>query len=163
MSRIPLVTSREGLDEEGRAVFDRIAESRGTVQRPFQVLLHAPDLADRVAALGHAVRFGSGLADADRELATLATGRARGCAFVWDSHVDAAREAGVDPDALPAASGRDAALVAFVDEVCAIGRVTDETFRSVHELLGREATVELALVAGYYSMLATVMGAFDAC
>ena len=55
-----------------------IGSSRAVVHllRPFEVLLHSPSMAEAVAELGHVVRFGSHLADADRELVTLATGRA---------------------------------------------------------------------------------------
>ena len=172
MSRIPLVTSRDGLDAEAQLVFDRIVASRGTVLRPFEVLLHAPAIADAVAALGHVVRTGSGLGDADRELITLATGRALGCAFVWDSHLESARAAGVDPatiealereEAGAALGAREATLVAFVRELCATAAVSDDTFRAVHEVLGTTAVVEMALTIGYYTMLGYTMGAVDAC
>lgn len=170
MARIPLITDREGLVPEARAAFDRIVESRGELLRPFQVLLHVPAAAARVAELGHALRFGSGLEDRDRELVTLATGRARGCAYVWDSHVEAGIEAGVRPEAIAALEGeeggldeREEALVAFVDELCRTGAVTDRTFAAVHDLLGTSGTVELAVVVGYYTMLGLAMSACEAC
>jgi 4-carboxymuconolactone decarboxylase len=168
-ARVPLISGRDRLDPDARAVFDRIVESRGALLRPFEVLLHSPAIADQVAALGHVVRFGSHLADADRELATVATGRATGCAFVWTSHLDAARSAGVEPDTLAAIDvggvldGRERALVEFVRELCATGRVSDESFRGVHDLLGTQGTVELALTVGYYMMLGAVMGAVETC
>jgi 4-carboxymuconolactone decarboxylase len=168
--RIPLLTDRDALDAEGRAVFDRIVESRGAMLRPFELLLHTPVIADRVAALGHTIRFGSRLSDTDRELVTLATGRARDCPFVWESHLDSALAAGVTPATIAAlGSGpgdldqRDTSLIAFVDALCRHGSVDDDTFRSVHEALGDEATVELAVTVGYYSMLALTMRACGAC
>ncbi len=112
------------LAPEARAVADRIAESRGEVSRPFQLLLHSPAMAERVAELGHLVRFGSSLRDRDRELVTLATGRALGCAFVWESHLDAAASAGVPAETIetlerdPSNLGtRERVLVSFVDEL----------------------------------------------
>jgi AhpD family alkylhydroperoxidase len=129
---------------------------------------------DRVAELrdplGHAIRFDSRLSDADRELATLAAGRATGCAFVWESHLGSARAAGVDAEtivALEAGSrrlpARAADIVAFVRGVCGPEPVSDETFRAAHDRLGDDAMVELALTVGYYSMLALTMRAFRAC
>jgi AhpD family alkylhydroperoxidase len=161
---------RDALAPDARAVHDRIVESRGSLLRPFELLLHAPALADAVSSLGHLVRSGSRLADRDRELATLAAGRALGCAYVWDSHLEAATAAGIGPDALAALETgdlaaldpRDAAVAAFVWEATA-GRPSDETFARVHELLGDTGTVELAVTAGYYAMLAIVMRAGDAC
>lgn len=170
MSRIALITERDQLDADDRAVFDRIVESRGALLRPFQVLLHTPQMADGVAALGHVIRSGSRLADADREVVTLATGRAHGCAFVWESHLDAARAAGVDPGTIAALEdggtglgGREATLVAFVQELCETGSVSDGTFRAAHDLLGTPALVEMALTVGYYTMLGYAMGAVEAC
>jgi AhpD family alkylhydroperoxidase len=170
VSRIPLVTSRDGLDAGGRAVFDRIVASRGTVLRPFEILLHAPALADAVGALGHVVRTGSGLRDADREVITLATGRELGCAFVWDSHLESARAAGVDPATIEALEhggaglgAREATLAIFVRELCGTSAVSDDTFLAAHGLLGTTGVVEMALTIGYYTMLGYTMGAVDAC
>ena len=168
--RIPLITDREALDGPGRAAFDRIVESRGAMLRPFELLLHSPGMAERVAELGHAIRFDSRLSDADRELATLAAGRATGCAFVWESHLGSARAAGVDEETIVAletgSSGlpaRAADIVAFVRGVCGPEPASDETFRAAHDRLGDDAMVELALTVGYYSMLALTMRAFRAC
>jgi len=170
VSRVPLITSRDELDEDGRIVFDRIVESRGAMLRPFEVLLHAPAMADNVAALGHVVRFESRLTDADRELVTLVTGRAQRCAFVWESHLEAARAAGIGPNTIAALEGdgsglgaRETTLVSFVNELCETSSVSDERFRAVHDLLGPSATVELVLTVGYYTMMGYVMSACGAC
>jgi 4-carboxymuconolactone decarboxylase len=170
VSRIPLITERDELAGDGRVVFDRIVESRGTILRPFEVLLHSPAIADRVAALGHVIRSGSRLTVADRELITLATGRAQGCAFVWESHVTAAREAGIASGTIAALEGggpglgpREGTLVSFVNELCGTGSVSDATFRVAHDLLGTTAVVEMALTVGYYTMLGYTMGAVEAC
>jgi 4-carboxymuconolactone decarboxylase len=170
VSRIPLITARDVLDADGRAVFDRIVESRGTTLRPFEVLLHAPAMADKVAELGHVVRFESHLTDADRELVTLATGRAHGCAFVWESHLESAGASGIGPDTIAALEGdgeglgaREATLVSFVKELCEASSVSDERFRAVHDLVGTSGMVELVLTVGYYTMLGYTMSAFEAC
>lgn len=170
MSRIPLITTRDELDADGRAVFDRIVQSRGSILRPFEVLLHAPTLADTVAELGRVVRLESHLTDVDRELLTLATGRAHGCAFVWESHLESARAAGLEPGTIAALEGggnglgaRDAILVSFVNELCATSSVSDERFRAAHDLVGTSGMVELVLTVGYYTMLGYTMSACGAC
>ena len=170
MSRIPLITTRDQLDPDARDAYERIVESRGEMVRPFQVLLHAPAMARLVAELGHVIRFESHLADADRELVTLATGRARGCSFVWESHLQAAVAAGIPPDTIAKLEGdrrglgeREEALVSFVDELRETGTVSDRTFRAVHGLLGTPGVVELVLTIGYYTMVGYVMSACDAC
>src|SRR3989304_6116653 len=124
MSRIPLITTRDQLDPDARDAYERIVESRGEMVRPFQVLLHPP-------------------AVADRELVTLATGRAHGCAFVWESHLQTALEAGVPPDTIAKLEGgrrglgeREEALVSFVDELRETGTASGRAFPAVPRLLG---------------------------
>jgi 4-carboxymuconolactone decarboxylase len=170
MTRVDLIADDHDLTPEARTVADRIAESRGEVSRPFQLLLHSPALAERVAELGHLVRSGSCLTDADRELVTLATGRAIGCSFVWVSHLDPATAAGIPPETIatlqrdPAGlAERQRVLVLFADELCGTGTVSEETFDAARKLLGTQGIVELALTIGYYTMLGYVMGACDAC
>jgi 4-carboxymuconolactone decarboxylase len=170
MTRVDLIGDDHDLTPEAQAVADRIAESRGEVSRPFQLLLHSPALAERVAELGHLVRSGSSLTDADREMVTLATGRAIGCSFVWVSHLHAASAAGIPPETiatlqrdLAGLAERERVLVSFVDELCGTRTVSDATFDAVRRLLGVRAVVELALTIGYYTMLGSVMGACDEC
>jgi 4-carboxymuconolactone decarboxylase len=170
MTRVELIVDDDDLTPEARTVADRIAVSRGEVSRPFQLLLHSPALAERVAELGHFVRSGSSLADADRELVTLATGRAIGCSFVWESHLRAASAAGIPPETIATLqrdraglAERERVLVSFVDELCGTRTVSEATFDAVRRLLGVRAVVELALTIGYYTMLGTVMGACDGC
>jgi len=170
MTRIDLITGREGLDDETAAVFDWVVESRGQMLRPFEVLLHAPALAQPVAELGHVVRFESRLEPADRELTILATGKAHGCAFVWDSHLDHARRAGVREEAisaLAAGSGelnaRERALVDVARSLVAGSAVDDDTYKAAADLLGPPGVVELATIIGYYTMLGYAMSVVEAC
>ncbi|HEX5936232.1 MAG TPA: carboxymuconolactone decarboxylase family protein [Actinomycetota bacterium] len=170
MTRIDLIDGDAELSAQARAVADRIVETRGELSRPFQLLLHSPGFAERVAELGHAVRTRSTLTDADRELATLATGVAVACEFVWASHRSTASAAGIPDETVERLRNRRAsldprqmALVSFVDELCGTGTVSSATFEAARALLGDRGVVDLALTVGYYTMLARVMGAFDAC
>lgn len=170
MPRIPLITTRDGLDDETASVFDWVVESRGAMLRPFEVLLHAPRLAQPVAELGHVVRYESTLDAADRELCILATGRAHGCAFVWDSHLDHARKAGVRDEAILVLDGgpgeldpREQVLVDFARSLVARSAVGDDEFAAAAELIGRSGVIELATTIGYYTMLGYAMSVADAC
>src|SRR5262247_2687580 len=52
MARVALITSKSQVPPEGQAAVDGIVKSRGSLQGPFTVFLHAPELAGRVAHLG---------------------------------------------------------------------------------------------------------------
>lgn len=169
MARIDLITRDAEPGPEARAVAEELVRTRGEVSRPFQILLHAPALAARVGDLGHLVRTGSTLSDADRELLTLATASAVGCDFVWEDHVEAARAASLSDETLARIrsrhplGARGATLVAFVDELCGTGAVSTPTFEAARALLGTRGLVEATATVGYYTMLARIMGAFAAC
>lgn len=171
MTRVRLITSREQASPEQLETFDHIAASRGgRMLRPYAAMMHRPQIARAAADLGAEIRYSSRLSDHDRELAILATAIERVCGFERDAHRPLAVEAGVDEATLAALDtegsvddGRDAILVDFVRSLCRNGAVGDATYESAIGLLGEERTVELAAVVGFYSMLATFMGAFELC
>lgn len=172
MARVPLITEKTSdLDEEQSRTFDWVVESRGKMIRPFEVLLHTPDIARSVAELGAKIRFSSALPDADRELVILTVGVTHGCAFVWDSHIDLARGVGVRPEATAALeAGEDAGLderelllVGATRSLCRTGGVSDEQFSGLVALYGQRGAVDYCATVGYYTMLGFVMGATQAC
>jgi len=170
MSRIPLITSKDGLSVEQRAVFDSVVESRGQMLRPFEVLLHKPAIAAHAGALGATIRFDSELADLDRELLILATAFEHECLFEWDTHVEVARAAGMSEATIMAVreeqsdlGKRETSLLVFARELCRTSTVSDGTFAEAHELLGTSGLVEATATIGYYTMLAYAMNACGAC
>ena len=171
MARVRLITDRdEDLSPEQVETFDWVVESRGSMIRPFEVLLHSPQLARLVAELGAKIRFDSSLLDHDRELVILATAREHLCDFEWDSHLPLARAAGVREEAIDyLQEGRgsltesESAFIDFVRELCAGSTVSADTFERAKASLGESGVVELSTTVGYYTMLAMVMGAAEAC
>ena len=57
MARLSEITSKSQVAPEGHAAVDSIVSSRGSLQGPFTMFLHAPEMAGRVAHLGAYVRF----------------------------------------------------------------------------------------------------------
>lgn len=164
MSRVPLLDEREGLSEAQLAVFDWIVESRGTMIRPYEVMLHLPAMARPAAELGHQIRYEGALSDHDRELAIIASAVANACDFEWDTHVGLARAAGVAEATIEAvrdgdsiAGPHDDAIVALVREMCATARVSDATYGAARDRLGTSGVVELSTLVGYYTLLAFVI------
>ena len=170
MARIPLITTKDGLNDEQAAVFDWLVESRGKMLRPFEVLLHQPVLARGTGELGSTIRFDTSIPDADRELAILATGRAHGCEYVWDSHLPNAEAAGVRPEAVAAVAAgsgdlteNEAAIVELVDQLRQTSSITDQLFAVLQETYGATGVIELTMTVGYYTMLGYTMSVCGAC
>lgn len=182
MSRIPLLTTKDGLSERQAEIFDLIVESRGRMIRPYEVLLHTPGLARPAAELGHQIRYEGTLSDHDRELAIITTATVHDCAFEWSSHIDLARAAGVAeatiahlqstsesgadsgaPGGAGSLAGRDELIVGFVRELCADSDVSDQRLADASAAVGQESVVELCALVGYYTLLGYVMRVAGAC
>ena len=169
MTRIPEPT-RDALAPAARAIYDRIAETRGAVQGPYGVLLHHPALADVVGRLGEQLRFRSLLAGADRELAILAAGREHEAAYEWATHEPIALREGARPEAIAVVREggetarlrpREAVLVDTVRALLRQHRLTAAQFARAEAELGRAELVELVTLAGYYGMLAGILNAYE--
>jgi 4-carboxymuconolactone decarboxylase len=171
MARVRLITSRDqDLSPEQIDAFDWVVESRGRMIRPFEVLLHSPAMAKHIAELGARVRFRSSLSDHDRELVIIAAAHIHGCTFEWDSHLPLARAAGVRDEVIEhlrqgsgSLTDTESLFIQFVRELCAESTVSPQTFEQAKSLLGESGVVELSVTIGYYTLLAMVMGACDAC
>lgn len=170
IGRIARLAPGMPLSERQASVADSVVRSRGKMLRPFEVLLHAPEVAMRVADLGHVLKYESAVDDAARELVTLATGYQQKCPFIWESHEEAAVAAGVRPEVIAylqgsavELTGRERTLVTFVRELCSQGAISDATFESVHAEHGDVGVIELTSVVGYYTLLGFVMNVAEAC
>ena len=170
MARVPLLARREELTPEAQRIYDQIGSKRRGVVGPFQVLLHAPELAGRVGALGQHIRFEGKLPEDVRETAVLAAAREMDCAFEWAAHDPLARAAGV-PDrtiaviagrrALDGLAPRERVAIAFVRESFQRHRVSDELFAAAQVEWGTTGVVELVTTIGYYGMLAMILNAAE--
>lgn len=172
MARLPLISERsEELSSEQLALFDHVVGSRGKMIRPYEVLIHAPGVGMPMSELGEQIRYHSSLSDHDRELVIMTAGALTGCAFEWDSHHSIALDAGVRPEVLEHLAAdaacelteREAMLIGFVRALHTTASVDAQTFADVQGSLGDRGAVEVAATVGYYTMLAYVMGACDAC
>lgn len=172
MARIPLITERtDDLTAAQADTFEWVVGSRGSMIRPFEVLLHTPTIARLVAELGAQIRFESTLSDHDRELVILTAAHAHDCSFEWNSHRPLAEAAGVRPEVIDhlrtgaavELSDTESLLIRFVRELCTSSTVPEDTFAAARGHLGERGIVELSATVGYYTLLGYVMGACDAC
>lgn len=169
MTRVP-EPKREDLSPEGQRAYDAITASRGRVVGPFQVLLHHPAVAERVAALGEELRFRGTLPGADRELAILTAGREVEALFEWAAHEPIALREGTRPEAIAVVkerrptnglTPREVVIIEVVRALFRDHRLTDDLYARAEAMLGRQPLVELVALAGYYGMIGFVLNAFE--
>lgn len=170
--RIPRVTRIEDLAPADRHFFDRVVRTRGRVAGPFEILLHSPDLADRVAVVGEPLLYGTAIPAPARALAWLLTAAELDCDYEWSMARAAAQESGLSAalvDAvgtrqpLPAGTTADLKVVADFCQQLLRGNhhVSDEAYRATVDRYGTPATVQIAATVGYFVMQGVLLNAFE--
>ena len=158
---------RELMTPRQREVADVIASGpRGALKGPFLALIHNPELASRVQALGEHLRFGTGLSQALVEIAILVTGRRWNCQYEWAAHSRIASEAGLRQEVIDAIAVRgkpsqlnpeEALILEFAEQTVCDGAPSDATFEAAVARFGRPTVLDLLAVCGYYTLLAFVL------
>ena len=169
MARVKYV-KREDLTEEQKPIFDRIAETRGSVDNVFSALLNNPQAAKVVTSVGEYIRYNSKLDPVIRETAILTTAKELNNSYEWAQHEPVARKVGVrdqvidsilsgkGPMGLPAKEG---IFIQAARELIRNATVNKTTFQALDHLLGTELTIDYVVTVGYYSMLARIISALD--
>jgi 4-carboxymuconolactone decarboxylase len=171
LSRLPMI-ARDGLDVEGKRVYDYIAGKGGTVGKtgPGSVSLHSPAAAEAIQMLNQALRK-TVIGAKYFEISALVGAREFDQQYEWSGHEPAALRAGVDQTAIDAIKfDRD---VAGVEEksatVILMGR---QLFRGNHQLnaelwaravrlFGPQGALEISMVMGDYAMAAVMLNAVN--
>ena len=151
-------------------VFDAIAAAPGGVRGPFSLLLYSPDLCRRVLEVDTYLQSKSLLTASERELTVLATAQEKDCVYLRTVHLDAARKAGL-PEATLAVvdAGADPAgldpvvrdILLYVRQILRSHRVEQGLFDALTVAHGTTWLVELTALIGHYTLLASLLNAFD--
>ena len=169
--RVPPLCGHDDVAPEHQHFLDRIVRTRGWVSGVFQVLLHTPDVAERVANIGAFILYEAVLPPAVRTLTSLIAARELDCNYAWRAGVGAARAAGVGNTLIaglengkPSAglTGQEQALFDFCHQLLRGNHHVDETtYRAAVGHFGVPATVQVAATIGYLVMMSLVANAFD--
>jgi 4-carboxymuconolactone decarboxylase len=91
MARIALAT-RDQVAEKERPAYDAFMASRANrpAVGPYTLLLHMPEMAQRLEALRTYLRDEASLSQKVQELVMISVAREMGCAFIWYAHAAAA-------------------------------------------------------------------------
>lgn len=166
MNRFPDLSPAE-MSQRQREVAAMIsAGPRGALKGPFIALIHNPELANHVQALGEYLRFGTGLPRHLVEIAILVTAHRWVSDYEWLAHARIAREAGLPDEVIaalgtgarPASMDGDAALIYdFASETVRHGRPSDGAFDALSARFGKATVLDILGLCGYYTMLAFIL------
>ena len=171
MSRVPDI-ALEKMTAEQRRVFGEIGGARGGVVRgPFAIWLRNPELADHANQFGNALRLGGKLDMRLFELMVLVVARHWSAQYEWFVHEKNGLEAGLTQAVVDAIRARCAPEFAREDERLVYDTITE--INETHTLsqpaydralaaLGLDLLIELIAAAGFYTMVAMTLNAFDA-
>ena len=170
-ARMTRITQHGDLKHADQHYLDRIIRTRGHVSALFQVLLHTPDVADRMATVGAFFLYETLLPPTLSTLVWLVTAREFDCEYAWQGSVHHAPTAGL-PQTLIDALRRgetpsdlaepQATVVAFCHELMRGNHhVCDATYAAAVKHFGVPATIQIAATLGYFAMMCCVANTFE--
>ena len=171
MARIPFVTAAD-ISAGEKPVFDEFVKKRGSVPAngPYALMLHMPEVAQRVESLRLLLRDEPSLPQKLQELVMITVARELDCSYIWHAHAAAARKIGVRGDivdnmrerkALTGLAADEQAAIDFTRELLRNRRISEATFDRASKLFGRRGTLTLTNLIACYSVLAYNMNAYE--
>jgi 4-carboxymuconolactone decarboxylase len=171
MARIPLVT-REQIAEKERPAYDAFMQSRAGRPNvgPYSLLLHMPEMAQRLEALRTYLRDEASLSQKLQEIVMISVAREMGCAFIWYAHAAAARHTGVRDDIVDNIRERrplanldpdEHAVVTFTRELLQNRKVSRPTFDAATARFGPRGVMTLTNLIACYAVLAYNMNTYE--
>jgi len=171
MARIPLVT-RDQIVETEQPAYDAFMLSRANRPNigPYSLLLHMPEMAQRLEALRTYLRDEASLPPKLQELAMISVAREMSCAFIWYAHAAAARKAGVRDDIVDSIRERrplahldpdEQTVVDFTRELLQNRNASQPTFDAATARFGQRGTMTLTNLIACYAVLAYNMNTYD--
>jgi 4-carboxymuconolactone decarboxylase len=171
MARIPLVT-RDQVAEKEKPAYDAFMLSRAGRPNigPYSLLLHMPEMAQRLEALRTYIRDETSLPQKLQELVMISVAREMNCAFIWYAHAAAARQAGVRGDVVDSIRDMrspanlepdDQTVIDFTRELLQSRKVTRRTFDDATTRFGQRGVMTLTNLIACYAMLAYNMNTYE--
>ena len=171
MARIPFVT-RNDVPENERAAYDAFLQNRGGQLNsgPYALLLHVPELAQRMESLRLYIRDQASVPQKLQELVMITVAREMDCGYIWYAHAAAARSAGVRGDVIDAIREKRAltdlgpdeqTVVDFARELLRERKVSKSTFERASVSFGQRGTLILTNLVASYAMLAYNMNTYE--
>jgi 4-carboxymuconolactone decarboxylase len=170
MARVPQIAGKADVPESHQYVVDQVLEVFGRVRGPFSILLHSPDLAERLLPMVPFSRKATIVEGKPRLVGILATVREKDAGFVWAAQVRVARENGVSEKTIDVlrAKGDISALepderevALYARQLTLKNRVDQSVFDTLQKRYGTKWLVELTAIMSFYGALCGVVNAFE--
>jgi 4-carboxymuconolactone decarboxylase len=155
-----------------RAAYDAFLDARGGQMNsgPYSLLLHMPELAQRLESLRLYLRDEKSLPQKLQEIVMITVAREMDCAYIWYAHGAAARAAGVRGDiidnirekrALAGLAPDEQTAIDFTRELLRNRKVSQETFDRASAHFGQRGTLTLTNLIACYAQLAYNMNTYQ--
>src|SRR5262249_25381017 len=147
-------------------------QSRGNrpMAGPYALLLHMPEMAQRLEALRTYIRGEASLPQKLQELVMISVAREMACAYIWYAHAAAARQAGGRDDivdnirdkrALSNMDPDEETVVHFTQELVQNRKVSQSTFNAAMTRFGQRGMMTLTNLIASYAVLAYNMNTYE--
>ena len=171
MARIPFVTAADVPAAE-RPPYDAFLQARGGGMNsgPYALLLHMPELAQRLEALRLYLRDEKSLPQKLQEIVMITVAREMDCAYIWYAHAAAARAAGVGGDIIDSIREKrpltglqpdEQTVIDFTQELLRSRKVSQATFDRAGKSFGKRGTLTLTNLVACYAQLAYNMNTYQ--
>jgi 4-carboxymuconolactone decarboxylase len=170
MPRIPLVTREQIVDKE-KPAYDAFMQARAGRPNigPYSLLLHMPEMAQRLEALRLCLRDEASLPQKLQELVMISVAREMSCAFIWYAHAAAAKQAGVRGDVVddirerrpPKLDPEEQTVVDFTRELLQNRKASRPTFDAATAKFGQRGVMTLTNLIACYAVLAYNMNTYE--
>jgi 4-carboxymuconolactone decarboxylase len=170
MPRIAPIASKSDVPAQYHGVVDEVLKVFGSIRGPFSILLHSPNLAERLLKLVTFNREDNIVEPRLRSVAILSAVREKEAAYVWAAQVGAARRAGLREEVIDLirAKGDPAALaeeerdiITYVRQLMRTNRVDQAVFDRLKNRHNAQWMVELTEVANYFAFLSGMVNPFE--
>jgi len=171
MARIPLAT-RDQVAEKDKPAYDAFMASRANRPNigPYSLLLHMPEMSQKLEALRTHLRAEASLSQKLQELVMISVAREMGCAFIWYAHAAPARQAGIRDDIvdnirdkrpLTNLDPEEQIAVDFTRELLQSRKVSRPTFDAATARFGQRGVMTLTNLIACYAVLAYNMNTYE--
>ena len=170
MPRLTPITAKSALPAEHHAIADAVVKVFGHIRGPFAMLLHSPELAERLLPVVSFVREDTIVEPRLRFVAILTAARESEAAYVWAAQVEQARKNGIgeklidlirakgDAGALPE---DEREVMLYTRQLMRTHRVDQATFDMLKIRHSAQWLVELTAIAQFFAFVSGICNALE--